>query len=75
MGEGFCANLIEIKRLSIILAKEKRHWDDQTLCFIEQSLANMLDNQGRGFTSMEAKYHIIELEEQRSNILREREET
>lgn len=75
LAEGFCSNLTKLKRLSINWAKEKTKRDDQTLDDIEQSLATLLDDQGRGFTCAKAKTQLINLENQRSKILKEREET
>lgn len=75
LAEGFCSNLTKLKRLSINWAKEKYKRDDQTLGEIEQTLATLLDDQGWGFTSTEAKTQLINLENQRSKILKEMEKT
>jgi len=61
--------------LSIQWAKREWDWDDQTLRFIEDKLADVLDENGRGFSTTEAKNILIDLEAPWSKIVKEREET
>ena len=61
--------------LSIQWAKREWDWDDQTLRSIEDKLADVLDENGRGFSTTEAKNILIDLEAPWSKIVKEREET
>lgn len=70
----FCHNLAQLKQLSINWAKEKNLSEDHTLEQIESELNTMLDDHNLGFTTAVDKSHLIELENQKARILKEREE-
>lgn len=74
-GEGFYSNLIKLKQLSIDWARRKNAKEEHTLGDIENQLATLTDEQGRGYTSITAKLHLVNLETQRLKILLDREET
>jgi len=57
------------------MGKKKWDLDDQTLRFIEDKLADLLDENGRGFSTTEAKNIVIDLEALWSKIFKEDEET
>eukprot|EP00253_Pinus_taeda_P007079 PITA_07079 len=75
VAKGFCQNLVNIKRISINWAKAKKSGNDQTLYDIECQIDEPTNDQGRGYSSIEAKATLTELEAQRSKILLEWEET
>eukprot|EP00253_Pinus_taeda_P029489 PITA_29489 len=75
LARGFCKNLLEIKHLSINWAKEKHARDTAHLTHIESELSALTDEQGLGFISAEDKGRLIELENQKAYILKEREES
>lgn len=50
ISEGFCHNLNDLKRLSIQWAKHKRDRDEQTERLNEDKLANLMDENRRGFS-------------------------
>jgi len=66
---------VNLKRLSINWTKAKKAGDDQTLYDIECQIDEPTNDQGRGYSSIEAKATLTELEAQRSKILLEWEET
>lgn len=70
--EGFCHNLSQLKQLTMAWAKEKAK-DEQLITTIEAELKK--DDINLGFTSVEEKAKLIELEKQKDKILKEREES
>lgn len=75
LAKGFCSNLSQFKNLSIKWAKEKHQRENSTLLHIESELYSLLDERGLGFTTAEEKSHGVELENQKSKILKDREES
>eukprot|EP00253_Pinus_taeda_P031782 PITA_31782 len=75
LAKGFCRNLSEIKHISIKWAKEKQNRDVAQLIQIEADLTSLTDDRGFGFISAVDKCRLIELENQKSKILKEREES
>ncbi|MCY6488445.1 hypothetical protein, partial [Actinobacillus pleuropneumoniae] len=70
-AKGFCNNLSEIKHLSIKWAREKHAQETSQLTYIEAELSTLLDDRSLGFISVEEKIRLIELENQKANILKE----
>lgn len=75
LAKGFCKNLIELKHLVINWAKEKNAKEDAQLLHVEEELRALLDEQNLGFITGEDKTCLVELEKQKINILRQREES
>eukprot|EP00253_Pinus_taeda_P025948 PITA_25948 len=75
LAKGFCHNLSQLKHLSINWEKEKHQREDSLLSHIESELSTLLDERTLGFVSGEDKTHLIELENQKAKILKEREES
>lgn len=73
--EKFMQNLHHIKRRSIDWAKIKRKRDDEALYNIEEELTRLEDPVNGGFSSLEAKQHVIQLEAEKIKLLKEKEET
>eukprot|EP00253_Pinus_taeda_P018044 PITA_18044 len=73
-AEGFCHNLSKLKQITKTWAKEKKVKEDQKILDIESKLETMLDDRNLGFSSVEGKNRVIELEIQKDKILKEREE-
>lgn len=68
-AEGFYSNLIKLNKLSIDWARRKKAKEEHNLSDIENQLVTLTDEQGRGYTSIVAKLHLVDLETQRSKIL------
>eukprot|EP00253_Pinus_taeda_P027180 PITA_27180 len=75
LAKGFCRNLAEIKHLTIEWAKEKRNRETVQLSQIEVALCSLTDEKGQGFISVDEKCKLIDLEQQKIKILKEREES
>lgn len=75
LTKGFCKNLSELKHIVINWAKEKNRKETAQLTSVEEELRTLLDERNLGFTSRVDKTRLIELENQRSNLLRQREES
>jgi len=75
MARGFVKNLTELKHIVINWAKEKKTREDAQLNTVEEELKTLLDERNLGFGSHEDKAHLVELENQKNNILRHREES
>lgn len=54
--------------------KEKHQREELLLSQIESELSIMLDDRNLGFASADDKAHLIELENQKARILKEKEE-
>eukprot|EP00253_Pinus_taeda_P006605 PITA_06605 len=55
--------------------RRKKEKEEHTLGDIENQLTTLMDEQGRGYTYIAAKLHLVVLETQRSRILLDQEET
>jgi len=75
LAKGFCHNISHLKQLSITWAKEKVQRDDHILSKIEPKPNDLMDDHNKGFTIVNEKSHLIELEKQKDKILKEREES
>eukprot|EP00253_Pinus_taeda_P033720 PITA_33720 len=75
LAKGFCKNLTLLKHLAINWAKEKNRKESEQLTHIEAKLCSLQDDRNLGFISGEEKSRLIELENQKANILRLREES
>lgn len=75
MAKGFCSNLYKLEHLSIERAKEKHRKDITTLLDIQSELSSLRNERVLWFSTAVDKSHMVELEKQRSKILREREES
>eukprot|EP00253_Pinus_taeda_P003595 PITA_03595 len=75
LAKGLCSNLSQLKHLSIKWAREKHQQDNTTLLLIESELSSLLDERGLGFATAEDKSHLVDLENQKSKILKYREES
>eukprot|EP00253_Pinus_taeda_P003996 PITA_03996 len=75
MEKGFCFNLSKLKHLSINWAREKHQRENSTLLHIELELSSLLDERSLGFITAEDKSHLVELENHKAQILKEREES
>eukprot|EP00253_Pinus_taeda_P027166 PITA_27166 len=75
LAKGFCRNLAEIKHLTIEWAREKRNREAIQLSQIEVALCSLTDEKGQGFITADEKYKLIEMEQQKAKILKEREES
>jgi len=75
LEKGFCSNLSQLKHLSINWAREKYKRENSALLLIESELSSLLDERGLGFSIAEDKAHLVELENQKSKILKYREES
>ena len=64
-----------IKRNSIKWEKYKRRQNDLDLAKIELEISHLEDPNNSGFSSDDAKYHLIKLESNRLKILKFMEET
>eukprot|EP00253_Pinus_taeda_P030670 PITA_30670 len=71
----FCRNLSEIKHISIQWAKGKLERETALLAQIEADLSSLSDDRGLGFISAADKCRLIDLENQKVKILKEREES
>lgn len=67
--------MIKLNWLSIDWARRKKAKEEHTLGDMENLLATLIDEQGRGYTYIAAKLHLVDLETQRSRILLDWEET
>eukprot|EP00253_Pinus_taeda_P009046 PITA_09046 len=75
LAKGFCSNLTLLKHITINWAKEKNRKESEQLTSIEAELLSLQDDRNLGFISGEEKTRLIELENQKANILRLREES
>lgn len=75
IARGFCKNLSDLKHIVINWAREKNNRDAAMLISVEEELSSMLDDRNLGFRSAGDKAHLIELENQRATILKQREES
>jgi len=75
LAKGFCSNLSQLKHLSIKWAKEKYQKENSALLLIESEFSTLLDEQGLGFSIEADKSHLLDLENQKSKILKDREES
>eukprot|EP00253_Pinus_taeda_P029832 PITA_29832 len=75
LAKGFCNNLSQLKHLSIKCARDKYHRDNSSLLHIESELYSLLDERGLAFATTEQKSCLVELESQKSQILKDREES
>ena len=75
LAKGFCSNLAQLKHLSIKWAKENYQKENMTLLKIEAELCTLTDERGLGFSMAEDKSHLVELERQKAQILKDREES
>eukprot|EP00253_Pinus_taeda_P008490 PITA_08490 len=75
LARGFCCNLNLLKHLTINWAREKNRKESESLTSIEADLHSLRDDRNLGFISGEEKTRLIELENQKENILRLREES
>eukprot|EP00253_Pinus_taeda_P031947 PITA_31947 len=75
LAKGFCMNLSQLKHLSIEWAREKNQKENPALMHIESEISSIIDERGLGFITAEDKAHLVELENQKQKILREREES
>lgn len=64
-----------LKHKSIEWAREKRAKDDHILKGVEFKLTNLVDRDGCGFETSEAKDRLIKIEVDWNNILKDREES
>lgn len=72
---SFYRNLVNLMSLSTNLANSERYREEHTLYDIENKLASLMDGRDRGYTSIEEKLHLVDLEAQKSKILLDPEET
>lgn len=75
LAKGFCNNLTKLKHLSINWAREKLIQENSQLTQIESELSSLLNERSLGFITAAEKAHLIELENQKAHILKEREES
>eukprot|EP00253_Pinus_taeda_P031311 PITA_31311 len=75
LAKGFYRNLSQIKHISIKWAKEKQNHDSAQLIQIEADLTSLTDDRGLGFISAVDKCRLIDLENKKAKILKEREES
>eukprot|EP00253_Pinus_taeda_P004922 PITA_04922 len=75
LAKGFCKNLTELKHIVINWAKEKNRKESAQLTTVEEELSSLLDERNLGFSSAVDKTRLIELENQRSTLLRQKEES
>lgn len=75
LAKGFCSNLSQLKHLSIKWAREKHQKENSALLLIESELSTLLDERDLGFSTAEEKSHLVDLENQKSKILKDREES
>eukprot|EP00253_Pinus_taeda_P008500 PITA_08500 len=75
LARGFVKNLTELKHLVINWEKEKRNQEDELLEKVEKDLMTLLDERNLGFLSHVEKTRLVELENQRNNILKGRDES
>eukprot|EP00253_Pinus_taeda_P021742 PITA_21742 len=73
--EYFAGNLLRLKKRTIEWAKKKKKKDEESLKNIEAELARLEESHRGGFVSAEAKSHVVQLESEILEILKEREET
>jgi len=73
--EGFSNNLLKLKQLTIDSSHDKRNMDERNLHSIKSKITSLEDDNGRGYLSVDAKSHLINLDIERDRILKEGEET
>jgi len=74
MARGFVKNLTELKNIVISWAREKKKREDEQLSKVEEDLNDLLDERNLGFITQDDKARLVELENQKKNILKGREE-
>jgi len=75
LTKDFCHNLSQLNHLSINSAKDKHYREEFLLTQIESELSILLDDRNLGFASIDDKTHLIELENLKARILKEKEES
>eukprot|EP00253_Pinus_taeda_P006660 PITA_06660 len=75
MARGFVKNLTELKHIMINWANDKKIREDVQLTTVEEELQALLDERNLGFIAQEDKARLVELENQKNNILKNREES
>eukprot|EP00253_Pinus_taeda_P027374 PITA_27374 len=75
LARGFCKNLLELKHIVISWAKEKNKRDTAQLISVEEELSSLLDDRNLGFRSAVEKSRLIELENQKARLLKQKEES
>lgn len=75
LAKGFCRNLSEIKHITIKWARVKLERETAQLSHIEADLCSLTDDRGQGFMTAADKCRLIDLENQKAKILKEREES
>jgi len=75
LARGFVKNLTELKHIVIEWAKVKKAKDDEQLITVEENIRALTDENNLGFTTVENKTRLVELEQQKQNILKSREES
>jgi len=70
LAKGFCTNLSNLKKLSIVWAREKNRKENTALLNIESELSSLSHERGLRFATAANKSHLVELENQKSKILR-----
>eukprot|EP00253_Pinus_taeda_P026129 PITA_26129 len=74
-AESLCQNILQLKKLTIKSTKDKQRKDNHILSSVEADLLGLTKKNNRGFMHLEDKAHLIDLENKRENILKEKEET
>lgn len=75
LAKGFCSNLSQLKHLFIKWAREKCQKENSALLLIKSELSTLSDEIGLGFSTAEDKIHLVELENKKSKILKDQEES
>eukprot|EP00253_Pinus_taeda_P004659 PITA_04659 len=75
LARGFCKNLTELKHIVINWAKEKNKRDSTQLISVEEELSSLLDDRNLRFRLAVEKSRLIELENQRATLLKQKEES
>ena len=75
LAKGFCTNLQQLKELTIEWARNKHRAETSALIHIEEEITSLTDERGLGFISEADKSHLVDLENQKQKIVKEREES
>lgn len=71
----FCNNFHHLKCISICWDKQKKAREDLAITKLESRIANLTNEHGKGYNSIESKVKLVEIEAQRARILLAQEQT